>query len=73
MFSSFLEGFRRIAPNSNDPNRVIEVPIDDYLCSVIVCRDECLVLYRTEEKQDSTKFDIILLIDVTQASNKAFR
>lgn len=72
MFHRFLEGITRIAPTNNDPNRVIEVHVDDYVCNQVVCREDCLVLYQTGEN-DLKKLDMVLLIDVNQTSNKAFR
>lgn len=72
MFQSFFEGFRRIAPANNDPNRVIEVPVEEYVCYTPVCRDECLVLYKTDENE-TRKFDIVLQIEVSQSATKAYR
>ncbi|XP_035230665.1 85/88 kDa calcium-independent phospholipase A2-like isoform X2 [Stegodyphus dumicola] len=71
MFHSFLEGFRRIAPSNNDPNRVIEVHADDYICNSVVCRDDCLVLYKTSEN-DTAKLDIVMQIDINHTYNKAY-
>ncbi|GFY57070.1 hypothetical protein TNIN_113571, partial [Trichonephila inaurata madagascariensis] len=68
MFQSF---FRRISAPNNDPNRVIEVSADDYICNNIVCRDECLVLYQSSEN-DIQKLDIVMQIDINHTYNKAF-
>ncbi|KFM70082.1 hypothetical protein X975_26883, partial [Stegodyphus mimosarum] len=71
MFHSFLEGFRRIAPSNNDPNRVIEVHADDYICNTVVCREDCLILYKTSEN-DTAKLDIVMQIDINHTYNKAY-
>ncbi|GFV00693.1 hypothetical protein TNCV_1385141 [Trichonephila clavipes] len=68
MFQSF---FRRISAPNNDPNRVIEVSADDYICNNVVCRDECLVLYKSSEN-DIQKLDIVMQIDINHTYNKAF-
>ncbi|GBN77293.1 85/ calcium-independent phospholipase A2 [Araneus ventricosus] len=68
MFQSF---FRRISAPNNDPNRVIEVHADDYICNNVVCRDDCLVLYKTSENEIQ-KLDIVMQIDINHTYNKAF-
>lgn len=71
MFHSLFEGFRRMSPANNDPNRVIEVNSDDYLCHSVVCRDDCLVLYKADENGTS-KLDIVMLVEVSHTNSKIY-
>lgn len=71
MFHSFFEGLKRGTPHTNDPFRIVEVNSEDYICSDVVSRDDCLVLYKTLENQ-TIKLDIVMQVHINQSSNKVF-
>ncbi|XP_071042085.1 85/88 kDa calcium-independent phospholipase A2 [Parasteatoda tepidariorum] len=71
MFQSIIDGLRRISETNIDPNRVIEVHTDDYICSDVISRHDCLILYRTQEN-GTPKLDIVMQMDINHTFNKAF-
>ncbi|XP_054722893.1 85/88 kDa calcium-independent phospholipase A2-like [Uloborus diversus] len=71
MFTSIFEGLRRIAPACEDPDRVVEVHVEDFVLGEVLCREDCLVIYRRPEGAKQ-RLDIVMQLDLNHSYSKAF-
>lgn len=61
--------FRKVSTHINDPFRVLEVNVEDYLTYDVVCREDCIVLYKINDR-GILKLEIVVQLHINHSSNK---